>query len=163
MANFALIFGVALALNFCITFRSSDCWKTIFINRGGDGESTVVETEEDIDKKKKWKAVLRKYLAVYLLATLSDWLQGPYVYALYDDYGYSQHDIAVLFVAGFGSSMVFGSFIGGMADWGGRRKFVGLYAIVYGASCVTKRTYNPFRILPRASIFTNSPPLLNTL
>jgi hypothetical protein len=53
---------------------------------------------------------------VYLLAALSDWLQGPYVYALYDAYGYSQHDIAVLFVAGFGSSMVFGSFVGGMAD-----------------------------------------------
>jgi len=60
--------------------------------------------------------LLRKYLVVYLLAALSDWLQGPYVYALYDAYGYSQHDIAVLFVAGFGSSMVFGSFVGGMAD-----------------------------------------------
>jgi hypothetical protein len=60
--------------------------------------------------------LLRKYLVVYLLAAFSDWLQGPYVYALYDAYGYSQHDIAVLFVAGFGSSMVFGSFVGGMAD-----------------------------------------------
>ena len=37
--------------------------------------------------------------------------------------------------------MVFGSFIGGMADWGGRRNFVVLYAIVYGASCVTKRKF----------------------
>ena len=48
---------------------------------------------------------------------MADWLQGPYVYALYHAYGYSQHDIAVLFIAGFGSSAVFGSFIGGMADW----------------------------------------------
>ena len=24
-----------------------------------------------------------------------DWLQGPYVYALYDSYGFSQEDIAV--------------------------------------------------------------------
>jgi hypothetical protein len=77
--NFLLVFGAALVLNLCITFRSSDCWKTI---RGGDGEAAVVETEEELEKKKKWKAVLRKYLAVYLLATLSDWLQGPYVYAL---------------------------------------------------------------------------------
>jgi hypothetical protein len=80
--NFPLIFGAALALNLCITFRSSDCWKTIVIERGSDGEDSVVETEEELEKKKKWKAVLRKYLAVYLLATLSDWLQGPYVYAL---------------------------------------------------------------------------------
>ncbi len=96
---------------------------------------------KELAKKKQWETILRKYLAVYLLATLSDWLQGPYVYALYADYGFSQHEIAILFVAGFGSSMVFGSFIGGMADWGGRRNFVVLYAIVYGASCVTKRKF----------------------
>ncbi len=36
----------------------------------------------------------------------SDWLQGPYVYALYDYYGFEEEDIALLFVAGFGSSMV---------------------------------------------------------
>ena len=35
---------------------------------------------------------------------MGDWLQGPYVYALYSSYGFSQHDIAVLFVAGFGPS-----------------------------------------------------------
>jgi hypothetical protein len=80
--NFLYIFGAALALNVCITFRSSDCWKTIVIDRSGDGEDAVVETEEELEKKKKWKALLRRYLAVYLLATLSDWLQGPYVYAL---------------------------------------------------------------------------------
>lgn len=79
-------------------------------------------------------------MIVYLLATLSDWLQGPYVYALYADYGYEQHEIAVLFVAGFGSSMVFGSFIGGMADWGGRRTFVLLFSLIYASSCLTKRT-----------------------
>lgn len=45
-----------------------------------------------------------------------DWLQGPYVYALYESYGMSTHDIEVLFVAGFGSSMLFGTFIGSVAD-----------------------------------------------
>ena len=89
--------------------------------------------------------LLRKYLIVYLLAAFSDWLQGPYVYALYDAYGYSQHDIAVLFVAGFGSSMVFGSFVGGMADQGGRRKFVILFAVIYALSCMTKREF--YRVL----------------
>ncbi len=85
------------------------------------------------------QTLLKKYLVVYLLAALSDWLQGPYVYALYDAYGYSKHEIAVLFVAGFGSSMVFGSFIGGMADWGGRRTFALWFCVIYAASCVTKR------------------------
>ena len=56
------------------------------------------------------------YLHVFWLMMAGDWLQGPYVYALYKSYGYEQADIAVLFVAGFGSSMVFGTFIGSMAD-----------------------------------------------
>ena len=134
MTNFMMIFGVSLLLNAVMTFRSSDMYKQI------SGSQSVVETE-DAATKAKWKALLKKYLIVYLLATLSDWLQGPYVYALYSDYKYSQHDIAVLFVAGFGSSMIFGSFVGGMADWGGRRTFVILYAMFYAASCVTKRKY----------------------
>jgi len=101
---------------------------------------------KEADDKKRHSVLLRKYLVVYLLAILSDWLQGPYVYALYDSYGYSQHDIAVLFVAGFGSSMVFGSFIGGLADSCGRRKFVVLFAAIYAASCATKH-YKSYHIL----------------
>lgn len=47
---------------------------------------------------------------------VGDWLQGPYVYALYEHYGYSPAQIGQLFIAGFGSSMVFGTFIGALAD-----------------------------------------------
>ena len=137
MTNFPLLFGLALVVNVSITLRSSELWRKSVTGRGDT--AAIVETKEEAQLKKEWESVLKKYMAVYLLATLSDWLQGPYVYALYSDYGYSQHEIAVLFVAGFGSSMVFGSFIGGMADWGGRRTFVVLYAVVYAASCVTKR------------------------
>ena len=137
MTNFSLVFSAAVLLNAAVTFRSSDYWK----KWQGSPEASSVGKAEDSASLEKWKNLVKKYLAVYLLATLSDWLQGPYVYALYADYGYSQHDIAVLFVAGFGSSMVFGSFIGGMADWGGRRKFVILFSLVYAASCMTKREY----------------------
>lgn len=133
MTSYTLFFSVALLLNAVVTFRSSGMWKRCF--------STISSAESTVDPKEeaRHRSLLRRYLAVYLLATLSDWLQGPYVYALYDAYGYSQHDIAILFVAGFGSSMIFGSFVGGMADWGGRRRFVVLFAITYAASCVTKR------------------------
>lgn len=46
----------------------------------------------------------------------SDWLQGPYVYALYESYGFEKKDIGVLFIAGFLSSAVFGTFVGSLAD-----------------------------------------------
>mmetsp|Transcript_23011 Transcript_23011/g.38034 ORF Transcript_23011/g.38034 Transcript_23011/m.38034 type:complete len:495 (-) Transcript_23011:120-1604(-) len=135
MADYSMIFFIALAVNAVVTFRSSALWSKFC-------GSSAKEEETNTELAKAHKSLLRKYLIVYLLATLSDWLQGPYVYALYDAYGYSQHDIAVLFVAGFGSSMVFGSFIGGMADWGGRRRFVVIFAITYAASCITKHFKN---------------------
>ncbi len=46
----------------------------------------------------------------------ADWLQGPYVYALYRYYGFTQAEIGRLFIAGFGSSLVFGSIVGSIAD-----------------------------------------------
>jgi Na+/melibiose symporter-like transporter len=133
MANFTALFFIALIVNVIVTFRASSLWKKFF---GSSSQEEEAGTKEQIATH---QSLLRKYLLVYLLATLSDWLQGPYVYALYDAYKYSQHDIAVLFVAGFGSSMIFGSFIGGMADWGGRRRFIVIFAITYAASCITKR------------------------
>ena len=39
-----------------------------------------------------------RYLSVYMLATFGDWIQGGYLYALYAEYGYSMHQIALIFV-----------------------------------------------------------------
>lgn len=51
-----------------------------------------------------------------MCCTAGDWLQGPYVYALYEYYGYDVKDIGRLFIAGFGSSMVVGTVVGALAD-----------------------------------------------
>lgn len=45
-----------------------------------------------------------------------DWLQGPYVYALYSYYGFEQRDIGRLFIAGFGASLLVGTVVGSLAD-----------------------------------------------
>ena len=78
------------------------------------------------------------YLFVYSLMMAGDWLQGPYVYALYQHYGYSTGDIGKLFIAGFGSSMIFGTVVGSMADKYGRKNAALTYVATYIASCVTK-------------------------
>ena len=143
MTNFTVIFSLSLAFNVLVTFRSSEYYKQWRDKQQSTTAASLLTNDKQPladDPTVVWKQILRNYLLVYLLATCSDWLQGPYVYALYDYYHYSQHDIAVLFVAGFGSSMVFGSFIGGMADWGGRKRFVLLFAAIYAMSCLTKRT-----------------------
>ncbi|KAI8781506.1 molybdate-anion transporter [Biomphalaria glabrata] len=84
----------------------------------------------------------RTYLVVYLLAMAGDWLQGPHVYALYESYGMSTDQIDILFVAGFGSSMVVGTIVGSIADKYGRRTNCILYGVLYGAACVTKHFGN---------------------
>lgn len=84
----------------------------------------------------------RSYLTVYLLAAAGDWLQGPHVYALYDFYGMTKHDIELLFVAGFGSSLLFGTFVGSIADKYGRKTNCFFYGVLYGGACITKHFAN---------------------
>jgi len=83
----------------------------------------------------------RSYLLVYLLMMSADWLQGPYVYALYQHYGFDIGQIGVLFIVGFGSSLVFGTIVGSMADRYGRRlariDFFP-FAIAYGCNHFSK-------------------------
>lgn len=97
-------------------------------------------------KTADFSAFQRNWLVVYCLAFYADWLQGPYVFALYKDYGFSIGDIGVLFIAGFCSSMVLGTFAGGLADKYGRRFMCRAYAIIYIISCITK-LFNNYNIL----------------
>uniref|UniRef100_A0A7S4DF87 Molybdate-anion transporter n=1 Tax=Lotharella globosa TaxID=91324 RepID=A0A7S4DF87_9EUKA len=89
----------------------------------------------------------RNYVFVFLVMMMSDWLQGPYVYALYEYYGYSPEDIGKLFIAGFGSSMVFGTMVGSFGDSIGRRKTCILFGFLYIASCVTKHFSNYYILM----------------
>lgn len=110
--------------------------------------SVVYLHQDSFDNNKRCglKNFQRVYLVVYLLAMAGDWLQGPHVYALYDSYGMSSHQIEVLFVAGFGSSMIFGTVVGSFADRYGRRANTIVYGILYGGACITKH-FNNFYIL----------------
>ena len=94
-----------------------------------------------IARARSWKLTWL-YLPVYLLATLADWFQGPYVFALYRSYGYDINTVETLFLLGFLSSMVFGTFVGSLADTIGRKKSALLYCLIYGACCVTKHFSN---------------------
>lgn len=152
MAPYSAIFFGALLFNVTATFRSSSYWGKfkIFIGFASKNDGTdPSESHDTLDSplfKGKHAKILRKYLAVYITAVFSDWIQGPYVYALYDEYGFSQHEIALLFVAGFASSMVFGTFVGGLADSCGRKKFTIAFTVIYGCSCITKH-FRDFGVL----------------
>lgn len=103
--------------------------------------STSGATVKDAREFRRFQVV---YVSAYSLMTLGDWLQGPYLYALYAKYGLTHDDIGTLFIAGFGSSMVFGTFAGSLADRIGRKKGALLYVATYALSCATKhwRSYS---------------------
>mmetsp|Transcript_68578 Transcript_68578/g.200648 ORF Transcript_68578/g.200648 Transcript_68578/m.200648 type:complete len:516 (-) Transcript_68578:394-1941(-) len=86
------------------------------------------------------------YLLVWALCAAADWLQGPYTYVLYAAYGFSNNEIAQLFVVGYVSSLVFGCFVGSLTDKFGRKKCCLLYCVLYFLSCVTKH-FRHYRLL----------------
>lgn len=93
-----------------------------------------------------FKSFQKMFLLSYLLLTTADWLQGAYVYRLYSFYGYSRTENGLLFIAGYASSLVLGTWVGPIADRHGRKFTVLLYGVLYTASCVTK-FFNNFHIL----------------
>lgn len=125
-----LCFGVAVLLTLAVTWIAR----------------TARKTDDRKSSDERFKHFQRTYLLVYLAAMTADWLQGPYVYALYESYGFTRGDNALLFTCGFGSSAIFGTFIGSLADKLGRRKFAALYCLLYAVSCLTKHV-NSFAVL----------------
>lgn len=47
------------------------------------------------------------FLRCYLLALWADWLQGPYLYKLYRHYSFLESQIAILYVVGLASCVLF--------------------------------------------------------
>ncbi|KAF9949469.1 Molybdate-anion transporter [Mortierella alpina] len=82
------------------------------------------------------------YLAVYLAVMVSDWLQGPYLYALYQSYSFSMYDIAVLFIVGFVSSAVFGTVIANTADVWGRKRMALLFCFTSSIASMIRLSNN---------------------
>ncbi|XP_021628245.1 molybdate-anion transporter isoform X2 [Manihot esculenta] len=87
-----------------------------------------------------WKVGFKLNFEPYIDSISGDWLQGPYVYYLYSQYGFGKGEIGQLFIAGFGSSMLFGTIVGSLADKQGRRRACITYCITYILSCITKHS-----------------------
>ncbi|KAF8786992.1 molybdate-anion transporter-like [Argiope bruennichi] len=85
-----------------------------------------------------FRAFQKKYFLVYFLALFGDWLQGPYIYKLYSHYGYTNFQIAVLYVVGFSASVLFGTGAGVLADTFGRKRMCMVFCITYSLCCFMK-------------------------
>eukprot|EP00494_Astrolonche_serrata_P033695 UN33964 len=70
----------------------------------------------------------------------ADWMQGPYVYELYEYYNFPKATIGHLFVVGFGASAIFGPFVGLFSDMFGRKRMCLIFGVCYGLCCITKHS-----------------------
>jgi preprotein translocase subunit SecG len=109
-----------------------------------DSDSTENEVDDHDYRKLKdqyWRLRLQ-YFPAYFAAIFGDWLQGPYVYKLYSEYGFQENHISILFLTGFGSSFTFGTFTGPLADKFGRKSMTQVFCVLYSLSCVIKFSSN---------------------
>lgn len=128
---FSVIFGILVILTLITRYLAKDV-------SSSSGDS--------LQKSPEFKAFQWNYLMIYYIMMSADWLQGPYVYALYESYGFDRSAIAFLFIGGFMSSMVFGTFVGSLADKYGRKLLCISFSIFYSISCLTKLV-NDFNVL----------------
>mmetsp|Transcript_18584 Transcript_18584/g.36420 ORF Transcript_18584/g.36420 Transcript_18584/m.36420 type:complete len:434 (+) Transcript_18584:370-1671(+) len=85
----------------------------------------------------EFSALQRSFLATMLLVSCADWIQGPYLYKLYAFNGFGKGEIGYLFIAGYCSSAVFGTLVGGLADRFGRKRVCVLFCLLYTGTCLT--------------------------
>lgn len=106
-------------------------------------------TKETVDRPKhrEFSQLQLKFLCGYCLAAFSDWLQGPYIYKVYESYGFDEQMIAILYLSGFISSSIFGTLVGSFADIYGKKSMCILYSFFYSVCCMTKFFQNFFLLM----------------
>ncbi|KAI7855304.1 hypothetical protein BDC45DRAFT_505898 [Circinella umbellata] len=93
-------------------------------------ESMDIESQpDDSQQSKRFQSLQYRYLSVYLVVMGADWLQGPYLYKLYQSYGFDLVQIAFLFLTGFVSGAIGGTAAGSLADSWGRRRGCLLFCV----------------------------------
>ena len=100
------------------------------------GHSGYVQVQSTGDQARAFDALRSRFLAGYIPAMLADWMMGGHIYVLYESHGLSKEDIAMLFLVGFGSSMLFGTAVSATADRYGRRRACTWYCALYSVSAL---------------------------
>lgn len=90
-------------------------------------ENGTVHSERYQHQHHEFNRFRRKYLTVYLIIMLADWMQGTHMYTLYLSYNVN---ISALFLTGFLSGAVFAPFLGSAVDKFGRKRSCVIYCVL---------------------------------
>lgn len=78
------------------------------------------------------------YFLAFFPALFADWLNAPYLYKLYAHYGFLEEQIAIIYVCGLASALVFGTTAGYLVERYGFWKINFGAAATYSLSCFLK-------------------------
>jgi MFS transporter, MFS domain-containing protein family, molybdate-anion transporter len=97
------------------------------------------------DKPADVKSLQTRFLIVFWLLRMADWLQGPYFYEVYSSKiingaSLSLDMVSKLFLIGFATTGIFGPFIGRIVDQQGRRLGTLLFAALYALSALSAQS-----------------------
>lgn len=112
-------------------------WKGLATQRGG--------TSPTDEKPQTVKSLQLRFLVVFWLLRMADWLQGPYFYEVYSSktlngVPVSLQFVSRLFLVGFGATGVFGPFMGRFVDNVGRKAGTLLYTLLYAFGAMSTRS-----------------------
>lgn len=112
------------------------CAALVFGTREKRSEAEVVPKEAS---SLQWR-----FLFVFWMFKMADWLQGPYFYEVYASkviggVAMSTQGVANLFLFGFGSTALFGAVVGGLVDSLGRKRGSLAFAAFYAVSALSTK------------------------
>lgn len=93
----------------------------------------------------KLESLHYSYLVVFWLIRAADWVQGPYFYEVYaskvvDGELLSSTTVSALFLVGFVSSAICGTFVGSLVDTYGRKLGCVAFCIIYALSALSTKS-----------------------
>ena len=98
------------------------------------------------------KGLQVKYLAVFWLLRMADWLQGPYFFEVFSSktsngMPVTSDMVGKIFLLGFATTGLIGPFLGQLVDTYGRKGGTLLYTLLYALSALSTRSSNMAVIL----------------
>jgi MFS family permease len=117
---------------------SAGAWKLYETKKNANDEDKEV-------KPAGVKLLQMKFLGVFWLMRMADWLQGPYFYEVYSSKILNGSPVSLdlvskLFLVGFASTGIFGPFIGRLVDTVGRKAGTIAYALLYSIGALSTRS-----------------------
>eukprot|EP00529_Nitzschia_sp_RCC80_P022426 CAMPEP_0113465664 /NCGR_PEP_ID=MMETSP0014_2-20120614/13863_1 /TAXON_ID=2857 /ORGANISM="Nitzschia sp." /LENGTH=497 /DNA_ID=CAMNT_0000357843 /DNA_START=97 /DNA_END=1590 /DNA_ORIENTATION=+ /assembly_acc=CAM_ASM_000159 len=86
-----------------------------------------LDTAKATTLHKEFDSFRHKYIMVYLVIMLADWMQGTHMYTLYLSY---EVNVSALFLTGFLSGAIFAPFLGSFVDKFGRKNSCIVYCVL---------------------------------